>query len=100
MKFNFNITRIRFRVGNGQRGESRTVGICIPWGKGALNGETSSFQNKDQLLCGARLRKLFSCSAAVFRPKLLQLGELRQSSYFLCQHRLLWSAWAFVAPSD
>src|ERR1700674_3161754 len=42
MKFNFNINRIRFRAGSGQRGESRTVGICIPRGNGALNGERSS----------------------------------------------------------
>src|ERR1700681_3855408 len=39
MKFNFNINRIRFRAGSGQRGESRMVGICITWGNGAFNGE-------------------------------------------------------------
>jgi hypothetical protein len=42
MKFNFNITRIRFRAGSGQRGESWMAGICIPRGKGALNGERGS----------------------------------------------------------
>src|SRR4030081_3820831 len=39
MKFNFNISRIRFRVGSGQRGESWVAGICITRGNGALNGE-------------------------------------------------------------
>ena len=42
MKFNFNITRIRFRTGSGQRGESWMAGICIPRGKGPLNGERGS----------------------------------------------------------
>src|SRR5208282_604937 len=38
MKCNFNISRIRFREGGGQRSESPIAVICITWEKGALNG--------------------------------------------------------------
>src|ERR1039458_4745251 len=34
MKCNFNINRIRFREGGGQRSESRIVVICVTGGKG------------------------------------------------------------------
>ena len=74
MKFNFNITRIRFRAGSGQRGESWMAGICIPRGKGALNGER-----------GSQLSALSSQDATLIpsRTLLIRPFRIRPSSFVL-----------------
>ena len=74
MKFNFNITRIRFRAGSGQRGESWMAGICIPRGKGALNGAR-----------GSQLSALSSQDATLIPSRALFLGpfRIRPSSFVL-----------------
>src|SRR5260370_5890098 len=75
MKFNFNITRIRFRAGSGQRGESWMAGICIPRGKGALNGERgsqlSALSSQDATLIPSRTR--------VIRPFRIRPSSLRSA---------------------
>jgi len=102
MKFNFNMNRIRFRVGRGQRGESRIAVICITRGNGALNGDFWGSARKQKVNfqhpCAQSLHRLAGSSPLQF----LQLEELRRSNCILDQSLPLpsWQAWAFSAPND
>src|SRR5437660_1367861 len=76
MKFNFNINRIRFRVGSGQRGESWVVGICITRGNGALNGALQPVPAKRSILGSALLHMFLSDGQGV-----LQFGLFDSESF-------------------
>ena len=73
MNFNFNISRIRFRAGAGQRTASRIAVICITRRNGALNGVsflyhtqelTSLLQFRKQFLFGAEFVRMHTAAAA------------------------------------
>jgi hypothetical protein len=95
MKFNFNINRIRFGVGGGQRSPSPMDVICITRGNGALNGERSSqlsaLSSREETLIPSRtlFSKAIQDSSQLFRSVFHLAGwERFEIAQFLCYEQL------------
>src|SRR6266436_7253235 len=96
MKFNFNITRIRFLVGSGQRGESWVVGICIPWGNGALNGALQPVPAKRSILGSALLHMFLSDGQGVLQFGLFDSESFTSRAVF--RVNILCYGWRGLSP--